>query len=125
MLGKGDIAVFDLPLVNIPTVEPLPIAFAYSDTQFEIIKRRIKEFESSLDEEHEVGIWLTSFGQSVLMQVTEISYEKSVIMVFKGYVNGKMSSLIQHINQLNFLLTSVEKEPEKQKRPIGFRAPEE
>ncbi len=57
---------------------------------------------------------LTNFGQSVLMQVTEVSYEESVVLIFRGgYVNGKMSTLIQHINQLNFLLTSMEKEPEK------------
>lgn len=41
-------------------------------------------------------------------------------MVFKGYVNGRMSTLIQHVSQLNFLLTSVPKEPDKPKRKIGF-----
>ena len=40
--------------------------------------------------------------------------------VFKGFVDGKESTLIQHMNQLNFLLTSVEKEPERPKRRIGF-----
>ncbi len=63
---------------------------------------------------------LTNFGQSVLMNVTNITYEKSVLMIFKGYVNGRESTLIQHINQLNFLLTSVEKESDRPKRKIGF-----
>lgn len=44
-------------------------------------------------------------------------------MVFKGYVNGKFSTLIQHVSQLNFLLTSIEKEPDRPKRTIGFVAP--
>ena len=69
-----------------------------------------------------MGLLLTSFGQSVLMEVTEIGYEDPVLMVFRGYVNGYMSTLIQHINQLNFLLTSVPKEPDKPKREIGFTA---
>lgn len=115
--------MFDIPTVTIPDIPTPPIAYSYSDTQFEVLKRYIEDFENSLDSEHEVGIMLTNFGQSVTMQVTQITYEKSVLMVFKGYVNGKFSTLIQHVSQLNFLLTSIEKEPDKPKRPIGFSAP--
>ena len=56
------------------------------------------------------------------MQVTQVSYEDPVLMVFKGFVNGREATLIQHINQLNFMLTSVEKEPDRPKRQIGFTA---
>ncbi len=105
-------------------IEPPPIAFSYSDTQFEILKKHIQQFEKSLDSDHEVAIFLTHFGQSVMMQVTEIGYEESVLMVFKGYVNGTMSTLIQHINQLNFLLTSFQKEPERPARRVGFYPPD-
>ena len=113
----------DIPLtMNIPKA---PIAYSYSDTQFEILKEYIEEYQSSLDDEHEVGLLLTNFGQSILMQVTEISYEESVLLIFKGYVNGKFSTLIQHVNQLNFLITSVEKSPDKPKRKIGFVTPDE
>lgn len=95
----------------------------FVDEQFYIIKRYIQEFESSLDAEHEVGVMMTNFGQSIIMQVTQITYEEPVLLIFKGYVNGKMSTLIQHMNQLNFLLTSVEKVAEKPKNPIGFITP--
>ena len=80
----------------------------------------IKEFERSLDAEHEVGILLTNFGQSVLMNVTEITYAGPVLLVFKGFVDGREATLIQHINQLSFLLTTIEKEPDRPKRQIGF-----
>lgn len=110
-----------MPDIELPDLDiDFPTQYMWSDTQFEIIKQYIQEFESSLDTEHEVGLMLTSFGQSVLMQVTSITYEKSVLMIFKGLVNGKEATLIQHIHQLNFLLTSVEKAPEKQKTKIGF-----
>ena len=115
--------MFDFPQINMPDIEPLPIAYSYSDTQFEVLKKYIKDFEESLDSEHEVGLILTNFGQSITMQVLEISYEKSVLMIFKGYVNGKMSTLIQHVSQLNFLLTSIEREPNKPKQHIGFICP--
>lgn len=98
----------------------VPTRYMWSYTQFEIIRDYIERFEASLDPEHEVGVMLTNFGQSVLMNVTNITYEKSVLMIFKGYVNGRESTLIQHINQLNFLLTSVEKESDRPKRKIGF-----
>ena len=113
----------DLPQIQLPEMPEfpeLPTQYMWSDTQFEIIKRYIQEYESSLDSEHEVGLWLTSFGQAMLMRVTSITYEKSVLLVFTGYINGKKSTLIQHINQLNFLLTSIDKEPNREKRKIGF-----
>lgn len=102
----------------------IPTQHMFSDTQFQIIKKYIQEYENTLDKEHTVGVMLTNFGQSILMQVEEITYEKSVVLVFKGLVNGQKSTLIQHINQLNFLLTSLPIENEQPKRKIGFSAPE-
>lgn len=110
--------------IDLPDIGHLPIAYSYSDTQFEILREYIEEYESTLDTEHEVGLLLTNFGQSTLMQVCEISYEESVLLIFKGYVNGKYSTLIQHVSQLNFLITSVEKEPNRPKRKIGFIYPD-
>lgn len=62
----------------------LPTNHMFSDTQFEIIKKYIQEFEKTLDTEHNVGVMLTNFGQTILMEVKEITYEKSVVLVFKG-----------------------------------------
>ena len=112
-----------MPNIEVPNVPTPQIAYSYSDTQFEILQKYIEEYQDSLDDQHEVGLLLTNFGQSVLMQVCEISYEKSVLLVFKGYVNGKYSTLIQHVSQLNFLITSIEKEPDKPKQRIGFITP--
>ena len=36
------------------------------------------------------------------------------------FVNGREATLIQHINQLKFLRTTVEKEADLPKRRIGF-----
>ena len=117
------LANFHLETPKIPKIEipDMPQWYMWSDTQFDIIREYIEEFESSLDQEHEVGLMLTNFGQSILMQVTEIGYEKSVLLVFKGIVDGNPATLIQHINQLSFLLTSVPRQdPEKTKKKIGF-----
>ena len=113
---------FNVPDINI---DPLPVAYSYSDTQVEIIKKYILAYQQSLDPDREVALLLTHFGNSILMEVTHIGYEESVLVVFKGYVNGKESVLIQHVSQLNFLLTSVPKEPEAPRRQIGFTLPKD
>ena len=119
---------FDFPTIDTSAISKsiesikidTPAQHMWADEQFEILKRYIQEFEASLDAEHEVGIMMTNFGQSVLMQVAQITYEYPVLMIFKGYVNGRESTLIQHINQINFMLTTVKSEPEHPKKPIGF-----
>lgn len=124
--------MFDIPMPNFPTVNVpdidvpvMPIAYSYSDTQVELIKKYVLEYQASLDPDRDVALLLTHFGNSILMEVTHIGYEESVLIVFKGYVNGRESTLIQHVSQLNFLLTSVEKAPELPKRQIGFTLPDD
>jgi hypothetical protein len=54
--------------------------------------------------------------------VKEIDYSGYNLICFYGeHTNGKPLELIQHIQQLNFLLMVVSKvEPEVPKRKIGF-----
>lgn len=121
-----NIPSFNIEPPYIPDIEiDTPVQHMWADEQFEILKKYIEKFEKSLDSEHEVGLMMTNFGQSVLMQVVQVSYENPVLMIFKGFVNGREATLIQHINQLNFMLTSVEKEPDRPKRKIGFVSDDE
>lgn len=92
-----------------------------ADYQYEILCNYIKDFQNNLDDEHEVGLQLASFGQSTLLNVTDIGYSNPCIIDFYGYCNGNEAHLIQHINQLNFLLLAIPKlDPEKPARRIGF-----
>lgn len=92
-----------------------------ASTAFKAIKKYVQSFEASLDAKHETGAMLTSFGQSVLMNVSCIRCEEPNVFVFEGIVNGKAATLIQHMSQLNFLLISMPREdPAKPKMPIGF-----
>lgn len=113
---------FSFPGIRPPKVPiiDMPTQHMWSDEQYVILKKYIQDFEHSLDPDYEVGIMMTNFGQSVLMQVTQVTYEYPVLMVFKGFVNGREATLIQHIDQLNFMLTSIEKAPDQPKRAIGF-----
>ena len=92
-----------------------------ADWKYEKIEEQIHKFEETLDNEHEIALNLASFGSSLTMFVTEISYQNPDILYFYGFVNGTKAQLIQHMNQLNILLTSVEREDKsKPARRIGF-----
>ncbi len=90
-----------------------------ADWKYEKIMEQIHDFEETLDAEHEIALKLASFGSSITMIVTD--YQNPDLLYFYGFVNGKDAQLIQHMNQLNFLLTSVEREDKsKPARRIGF-----
>lgn len=100
--------------------------YELADWKYEKIMEEIYDFEQNLDEEHEIALKLTSFGSSLTMIVTSIGYQNPDMLYFYGLVNGKDAQLIQHISQLNFLLTSVErKDKSKPIRRIGFRLDDE
>lgn len=109
------------------TIQALtPRDYSMADYTYEVILDRIKEFEKELDSDHEVGIKLASFGQSITMSVTDIGYSNPSTLVFYGFVGEQPATLIQHVSQLNFLLLAVKKaDPEKPPRRIGFALPTE
>lgn len=102
----------------------LPRDYNMADWKYEKLVEQIREFEEILDEDHEIALKLASFGSSVVMSVTDIGYQNPDILYFYGFVEGKEAQLIQHISQLNFLITFVEREDKtKPARRIGFALP--
>lgn len=94
----------------------------FASTKYEHLIQEISEFESSLDEDSEIVLQLASFGTNITMNVTDLGFQNPDILLFYGYVNGKKSELIQHISQLNFMLSSAEKnDKSKPPRRIGFK----
>lgn len=114
----------DITLIStsIPDITDLEIRdYKLADWKYEKIIEEIRNFESELDDEHEIAINLASFGSSIMMIVETIGFQNPDMLYFYGYVNGTYSQLIQHSSQLNFLLTSVEREDKtKPARRIGF-----
>lgn len=97
------------------------VSYTYADNQYKILMESIIEFQNTLDEDHEVGAMLSSFGQNIIMNVTNLGYANPSLIIFYGYVNGQRCELYQHINQINFLLMACPKiEPNKPARRIGF-----
>lgn len=119
-LLNEQISHLKMPTINNDLLKPAR-NYQHADYQYEVIIERIKEFEDSLDEEHEVALKLSSFGQSITLSVTDIGYSNPSILTFHGLVGDSCATLIQHVSQLSFLLLSVKKaNPEAPPRRIGF-----
>lgn len=88
------------------------------DSPIDNIVEEIKDFESSLDDNHDM---VFHFGSCGIMIVKRISFMKPKLMCFDGYINQRKARIIQHLSQLNFVLLAVPRaEPNKPKTPIGF-----
>ena len=57
-------------------------AYCYADYSYKVIMERIKEFETGLDDEHEVAVKLASFGQAITMSVSDIGYSNPSTLIF-------------------------------------------
>lgn len=100
--------------------------YEYADWKYEKIREQIEEFQADLPDDVDVCVALTSFGTSMIMQVTDIGYQNPDMLYFYGYVNGNEAQLIQHASQLNFMLMTIKKdEPSRPARRIGFKIDDE
>jgi hypothetical protein len=87
----------------------------------------IQDFEKNLDDLHEVGVRLVSFGESLTFHLERIKYWNPSLLSFVGHTDeGEPVELIQHVTQLSVLLKKLKREdPSKPRKPIGFVHPED
>ncbi len=86
------------------------------------LEAQIRLFESELDADHDVGIRLVNFGCEITFHVTDIGSVEPDLIIFTGKTQaGAPVRLIQQRNQIDFLLTTLERsDPDEPKRPVGF-----
>jgi hypothetical protein len=84
------------------------------------ILAEIQSFQAGLDDSLDVGIQLVSLPHC-LIHVESVGYYQPNLVVFYGHIEGTHTRLVQHLSQLNFVLTSVRREnPDEPRREIGF-----
>jgi hypothetical protein len=89
---------------------------------FDTLVETIKSFESSLDNQHEVGVNIVSFGSSFILHVHSVNRLSEDIITFYGIdEDGQQAQLIQHVSQLSVLLIKVKKQQEQPQR-ISFQS---
>ena len=88
---------------------------------FKHLMDRVAHFQNSLGNSEELGIGLANFGKAAEFHIRSITYKNPNLIEFSGIdLDGRSITLIQHISQLNFLLTALKPIEEKAYR-IGFR----
>jgi hypothetical protein len=119
-----DEALCRLSTVAAPLPATLPQPPGNTDNpakwMFERLATYIKQFEGTLDDEHEIGARLVSFGHNLTFHIEDMGYFGPDMIVFYGKNDsGEPVQLIQHTSQLSVLLVAVRKQSERPRR-IGF-----
>ena len=108
---------------------PSPLVTIAEDNQASEFHKRlatwIEEFNQGLDQQHEVGVRLVNFGQTVVFHLDSIGYWNPSLILFQGTTQeGQPVELIQHVSQISILLTRLpRKDPNQPRRKIGFARP--
>jgi|SRR5882762_4340266 len=116
----------DFRLPKMLDVGPNPLIVAaeanYASEFHKRLMKWINTFDAALDQEHEVGVRLVSFGQTVIFHLDNIGFWNPSLICFKGVTDdGSPVELIQHVSQISVLLMKLpRKDPQKPKRRIGF-----
>lgn len=110
---------------NLNKIPVMPqIDFGHRDNAdgfYERLTDYIINFEKELDEAHEVGARLVSFGQAITFHIEDLGYWNPSLITFSGRLDdGSPVKLIQHVSQISVLLTAVKKlNPERES--IGYK----
>ena len=113
-----------LPFENIFPIIPEfknPLNKSFADNAVHEVVRQIQQFEKALPPDMQAGGSLVNFGNTVFA-IDRIGYKNPNLIIFYGLLpDGSNVRLIQHISQLNLLLTAVKRlNPETPRRQIGF-----
>ena len=107
--------------LNYPRHAPTP-----SESAVKALYARVKEFEENLPDGCRVSCRLANLGTSAVMDIYSITELSSHTLSIEGAIDGHPATLIQDVSQVSLLLEAVPIEsPNKERRPIGFRAPTE
>lgn len=91
---------------------------------FNHILGRVKQFQTDLPAEHELGLQLPDLGGGHTLHVRGMGFKNPNIIEFYGMLDGERQvALIQHISQLNFMMVAVPPPANQEPYRIGFGAP--
>ena len=89
---------------------------------FARLSRMVQDFESKLDQEHEIGVTFVGSPGDNTMRIDDMGFWAPDLILFYGKNSyGKPVRLVQHYTHLNVMLSSEPKQVEQEPpRRIGF-----
>lgn len=131
-MSNNDSAEWEFYLPSMQTPDYSKIAEIYENLpspaqqMFENIVERIQKFEEHLPNDMQAGGNLVT-GPGVTFLISKVAYMDPDIILFSGLLpeSGAAVELVQHISQLNLLLTALPRmdDTTKPRRKIGFQPP--
>lgn len=118
----------NIPKFTMPPLPPNPVVTNmeanYASEFYNRLMTMIGQFEARLDDQHEIGMRLVSFGDSKVIRLNSMGWYNPSLISFAGLdQDGNSVELIQHVSQISLLLITLPKlDPNKPKRRIGFHA---
>lgn len=102
------------------TIPPVPRVPNIAESAWQRLVKMMQSFEANLDNGHEIGVNLVSFGASIVFHIESVGFYGPDIITFHGVnENQERVQLIQHVSQLSVLLVAVKKIGDAPRR-IGF-----
>lgn len=122
-------AVDDDPAENCPhddCVNERPVASkSPAEWAYERLVLYIRDFESQLDNEHEVAMGFTGSDAGILRIEGMGFFDPDILTFYGSDPAGLRTQLVQHVSQLNVILRALPKLPDEvAPRRIGFRLAE-
>jgi len=95
-----------------------------AEWMYECIMKEIRDFESELSPDTEIGCRLVAFGNTAVYYIDSIGYRgPDLLTFFCQDGDGQKATLLQHVTQVNVLLLRLPKRQEHETaRRIGFTA---
>lgn len=94
----------------------------YASEFHQQLQKWISDFDASLDNEHQVGVRIVSFGPNVTIRLKSFGFSNPSLVIFSGWLEtGEPVELIQHVTQISVLVIKMRRiDPSEPKKPIGF-----
>ena len=97
--------------------------FGYANVMFARLLEEIREFESGLKPDEEIGAYLASFAGGICLHIESIKYRDPYYIVLSGTTEkDQKARLVQHVMQTSILFVPVKVTPEENReaRRFGF-----
>ncbi|MBD2578865.1 DUF6173 family protein [Oscillatoria sp. FACHB-1406] len=92
----------------------------YANVMYQSLLREIKEFESELKADEEVGAYIANLGGSSYLRIESISYRDPYYLILIGQNEDRRVKLVQHVTQINILFVVIKIKPEEDREPRRF-----
>ena len=111
-------SVLQRPINTVPTI----LTATHAEQVLDRLRVVISEFMETIRPDQEIAIALASFGQSHTIRVESIKALGPNLIAFSGLEDNRRVQLVQHVSQLNFLLSAEPAVSQVPRRTIGFQA---